>query len=405
MAGRIMVESLKKWHRWFRFRLRTLLVAWLVIGASVGWWIQSSRQQRDAVANIHRLTARAVIGYSYRMVPSYNKYWPDIDPGAVSWVPRFALDALGEDYFHNVVYVQVDGIEGEEIELATQLARLRNLQRLRLLCEATDVMVARLVGLRELRSLQLWSSNSEDTLRIISRLPRLEALVINWSEFTDAGLAHLARLRTLKSLTLENITDTGLAHLARSSNLEELYILPGLWDRLDRVTGKGVSQLAACPRLRELRLERSCFTDDDLRHFAILNSLESLSLELANINGIGFQHLTGLTDIKRVYLENTPITDEAITYLAQLPDLEAVDLRGTEVTITGLEHFATSPKLRWLVVTMPSSTKLGRVLDQLSPVMKAILGPEIGVGHLTVSELERLRQALPHCKIDDYRDF
>src|SRR5687768_990232 len=175
-----MAESPKTRRRWFRFRLRSLLIVWLAVPAWLGWWVHSAREQRDAVASIRNLADGAVIGYSYQMVPTDSEYWPSVDSAAVSWVPNFALEDLGKDFFHNVVYVEIrDKCEGDELQLATQLVRLKNLQRLRLQCEPTDAMLTRLVGLRKLKSLQLWIASSDDTLRIISGLPKLEALMIN----------------------------------------------------------------------------------------------------------------------------------------------------------------------------------------------------------------------------------
>jgi hypothetical protein len=391
----------------FRFKLRTLLIAWLVCGAWLGWWIHSARQQRDAVAGIRQLTNLGVIGYSFEADYSHNKWWPRIDPTANSWIPGFALEALGNDFFHNVVYVQVDEENGLRPELAAQLSRLENLRSLILLCDVSDVALDRLTDLRELRSLQVFSSDSDDASRAISRLPKLEALTINWGGLTGDGFANLARMRTLKSLTLDRMTDEGLAQLAQNRKLEGLYILPGQWDRLERITGKGVAQLAACPRLRGLTLKRSCITDDDLQYFARVTSLERLSLELGSITGVGFQHLTGLTNLKWVCLENAPIMDDAMTFLAQLPNLEAIDLRGTEVTLAGFEQLGKSPRLRKLVVTAPanSNTNLGRAIERLGPYMKTFLAPEVEIGRLEPGDMERLAQTLPGVQIVHYRDF
>jgi hypothetical protein len=39
-----------RWRRLFQYRLRTLLILTAVIAVWLGWWTNSARRQRDAVA-------------------------------------------------------------------------------------------------------------------------------------------------------------------------------------------------------------------------------------------------------------------------------------------------------------------------------------------------------------------
>src|ERR1043165_4269224 len=98
-----MSASPKKWRRWFRFRLRTLIFVWLVLSAWLGWWIVNAKQQRDAVANIKNLTSEVFVDYSFQRLGNDPLRWrPESDQNAVSWVPAFALKSLGIDYFTNI---------------------------------------------------------------------------------------------------------------------------------------------------------------------------------------------------------------------------------------------------------------------------------------------------------------
>jgi Leucine-rich repeat (LRR) protein len=374
----------------FRFRLRTLLVVWIGLGAWLGWWIVCARQQREAVANIQQLSTEVFIDYSYQLAENDPLYWrPRSDPAAVSWVPGFALDGLGVDYFHNVVSVNVlRGRSGKELELAAHLTRLRGLRQLVLVyVDATDAMVARLVEIRGLTGLELGGESlTDEALRMISHLPNLQLLEIR-GKFTDAGLAHLKRMRTLRSLSIESpeITDAGLAHLARLTQLEVLALSS------KHITGTGLAELAACKGLTHFSLMHSAITDDDLRGFAALKSLDSLNLTNARMTGVGFEHLSGLVNLKTLYLTNNPVTDDAIVFLTRLPNLEKLDLSDTQVTVAGLMQLKELPKLRRLVVNRPSA---GFFLD--------VFG---GSKDLLPSDLKRLQLAMPSCKIDAYRDF
>ena len=64
---------------------------------------------------------------------------------------------------------------------------------------------------------------SDADLVPLERLTRLERLYLGEKPITDAGLAHVAKLRRLKTLFLPaRITDAGMAHLAELTDLEDL---------------------------------------------------------------------------------------------------------------------------------------------------------------------------------------
>jgi hypothetical protein len=68
---------------------------------------------------------------------------------------------------------------------------------------------------------------SDATLRHLGRLRQLEWLqVTNNSEASDAGLANLEGLSSLRALLLDapNVTDAGMLHLSKLKNLRRLEI-------------------------------------------------------------------------------------------------------------------------------------------------------------------------------------
>ncbi len=87
----------------------------------------------------------------------------------------------------------------------------------------------------------------------LSRLPGspLHTLVLDDTPITDAGMPHLAKLRSLHSLSLENtaVTDEGLGHLRQLPVLNALY-LGGT-----KLTDAGLPLLAEMKSLEYVRLD------------------------------------------------------------------------------------------------------------------------------------------------------
>src|SRR5437764_653401 len=84
----------------------------------------------------------------------------------------------------------------------------------------------------------------------------------------DKGVAHIARIATLRKLNLgyTEITDAALETLARCPRLEELNI------QRTRVTRKGLARLADFPALRRLNLTLI----SDLEYLPVLGKLTQL---------------------------------------------------------------------------------------------------------------------------------
>jgi WD40 repeat protein len=110
-------------------------------------------------------------------------------------------------------------------------------------------------------------------------------------------------LGDLKRLDLnDKADDAGLAHLARLTNLETLSI-------------------AAAPRVRGA----------GLAHLAPLTWLESLNLGDMRITSAGVVHLKLLTNLKMLDLQNDAVTGVALQTLVDLPNLETLNLAGTKI--------------------------------------------------------------------------
>ena len=114
--------------------------------------------------------------------------------GAVSWVPSAVLQALGEDYFHDVVVVNM--VYNDDAP-----DRLENSQ-------VTDACLYKLDGFRRLRQLALHSGQATDAGLAVARLSTLKNLYIwDGAQVSDAGVTHLSSLRNLEIIHLNKSQD------------------------------------------------------------------------------------------------------------------------------------------------------------------------------------------------------
>ena len=98
---------------------------------------------------------------------------------------------------------------------------------------------------------------------------------------TDAGLANLAGLGSLRTLSLGSagFTDAGLAHLTRLTGLNELSLAGS------GVKGGGLSRLDVLPGLSSLVLGPNTFDADGLKPLADPRSLRSLMFYKSKLVG------------------------------------------------------------------------------------------------------------------------
>jgi hypothetical protein len=202
----------KRWRRWLRFSLRTLLVVMALIAVVFGFVMKQAREQRLAVAAILESGGRVLYDFQpddsehvrgrldraqaeSRRGPARHIYIDD------PWEPRWLLDIVGLDCFHRVKQVSLRG-PGAKDSTMEQVSRLSGVKRL-----------------------GLYSTSITDAgLANIDNLNDLEYFEIDRCLITDAGLAHVGRLPNLMRLELSyvDVTDEGLRHLEGLRNVEAL---------------------------------------------------------------------------------------------------------------------------------------------------------------------------------------
>jgi Leucine-rich repeat (LRR) protein len=235
--------------------------------------------------------------------------------------------------------------------------------------------IAHLTGLKSLALAVRGLSHVE--MESIKALVSLEYLHAP-DGLTDAGLAYVAELPSLKGLYFEckdsRVTDAGLRHLSELNSIEELYL------KGERMGDAGLAYLRDLPRLNYLCLYGSNFTDKGMVHVKQMSSLRILSfhenlcritdtglvhisqmaeLEFLCLHGMkditdtGIAHLSKMRSLKKLDIGSSQVTDRGLAYLAQIKTLEQLDLPQHQKGITdaGLAHIAELPNLKALHIS------------------------------------------------------
>lgn len=110
-----------------------------------------------------------------------------------------------------------------------------------------------------------------DDYSVLLQKPDVAVLVMNNPDVTDDTLKYLKGMEKLERLNLSKtkITNDGLKYLAGLQKLERLEISD------TRITDEGLKHLTGLSKLKQLELDRTDFTDKGLE---ILSSMESLKL-------------------------------------------------------------------------------------------------------------------------------
>ncbi len=228
-------------------------------------------------------------------------------------------------------------------EGVAKLSALKKLQYLNLSANSRKNQILTFSGVSRLKELpelnELWygarKPAPEEKGLDFSGFPKLAKVCIGDLRDVDlAGLSHCKNLQWLQCTDSLTISDAGLAHLAGLRSMERL-ALSG-----NGITDAGLVHLQAMNRLHDLTLHGN-LTDGALRHIEKLNSLETLRLntkaafspsavsrlreKLPNLYGISInQDRTG-----------TETKNESLTVGQMAPPFTATSLDGQEISIAG----------------------------------------------------------------------
>lgn len=221
-----MGPYLQRIRSFFRFSLRSLLVAMTIVCVALGTWIRSAVEQHQTVKQLTAGKATVLFDYQYKDL-KYDKTAQPLIGGWLqeSWrlylfhsVTQVSIGAM----FHHDTYDRNGGESTYDDDF--------------LISEETYSLLKSL----KLKSLSLCAANmSNDELKHIAQIRTLEELTLDAVPIDGDGLAHLARLPRLKSLSLwqTRLADENLDGLLKIRTLKgvsvgETFVTPAGAERV-----------------------------------------------------------------------------------------------------------------------------------------------------------------------------
>jgi Leucine-rich repeat (LRR) protein len=203
--------------------------------------------------------------------------------------------------------------------------------------------------------------DADKVLSDIARLPRLESFTYANHTRSATELEHLKNVTTLKELHLRNInvTDDTLKHFSGLTSLERLMVYYARTPL--RVTDEGMAHLKKLTKLQRLNLPNTQITDKGLGHLNGMTKLQVLGLYECKATGIGFANLR-LPELYSVHLMNSPISDAGLKALAECSSPAQLVLRDCrDVSDEGLAHLKDLIQLTSLDLSGTNITDAGLV--------------------------------------------
>ena len=159
-----------------------------------------------------------------------------------------------------------------------------------------------------------------------------------WPGLRRPSRARIDCFNTVIEIVLPDVlTDDGLALVGRCPRVEKIWhATPSRW-----VTDAGLAHLDGLASLKELDLSRSAITDAGLVHLKGMNSLERLDLSRTRITDAGLVHLRGLTSLQTLGLRSTDVGKAGVVHFKALTNLRSLDLCGTDVDESAAQELRT----------------------------------------------------------------
>ena len=200
------------------------------------------------------------------------------------------------------------------------------------------------------------ASAKEINIAVLSRFPQLNNLVLH-GRHVGPGLTGMKGLVRLKQTWIDQLQATSnlgeLRHLPSLTELdiatcpvtgggfEELLLLPKLKSILfdDPPSSSAMIGLGQCDKLEKLIMQSGVVDEDDFRHLIGMTGLRELrSFGEYSLGAVGLKHISQLSSLDYLLLNGTSATDDELQVLATLMKLKTFYLRGSNLTQTGIDR-------------------------------------------------------------------
>jgi hypothetical protein len=277
-VGMLLIWCVKRRVQWWQFSLRALFLSVAVVAIGFAWLnYQRSQWQQEQQLAAHLKLVLIPLGDEEYFGPE--------------WLRRFLSDDQLTIFYH---FTSLDtGNDLPPSEIATVWGALSQLPHVHTLRigkvfefsdpfssredEAPGILItpSRIADPRVLFQIEalIFSQGgaTDDTLKILSSLPRLRRLDLDNCPISDAGISSLAACRTIQSLCLRytKISDAGVAQLLSLPELTDLSLTG------TQITDSAIDTLVRMRRLENLNIICDALTDSAVRRILDLPNLAS----------------------------------------------------------------------------------------------------------------------------------
>jgi hypothetical protein len=301
-----------------------------------------------------------------------------------------------------------DEFELVELALSTPAAASR----------VTDDSLRHVRGLPALKVLNLLGCKklSDAGIAQLADLPSLESITLTFVPVTDTSIPVLLQFRTLKTVQLgetltgdasveklcrglaelqfleigRNTTEGSLAHVAHAAKLRSFGGLREL-----HLSDTGLRHLQGAPRIVYVSFAHA--QDKDVASIVKIKHLRGAGLSYCEATPDGLRALAELPKLDSLWLADSPrVGDQHLTVLSELKGVKVLYLRRSAVTDAGMTALADMADLRELTL---SKTDVGDGavphLSRLASLRKLLLDET----KITAAAVAQLHEALPKCEI------
>jgi hypothetical protein len=168
---------------------------------------------------------------------------------------------------------------------------------------------------------------SDEAMRHLPALSKLEWLEIGGGKVTQSGAANLKGCIALKRLYIHDIdlTNDSFEWLENLTQLEALSL------QRTKIDGRFLKNLKATETLAVLNLSGNQIVNNDLEQMVKFKGLEVLALKDTKITSAGIHKLEGMTRLNELNLMNCPVSDEDVPAFLTMPNLRIVYAEGCNI--------------------------------------------------------------------------
>jgi hypothetical protein len=184
----------------------------------------------------------------------------------------------------------------------------------------------------------------------------IDALIIQASAVDEKDVprihelvAQLGRFKNLKQLYLErsDLTDNELTLLPVLPNLEALSLFENY-----SVSGSCLEHLSHFPNLKYLSLFLTQIDKKNLAYLPKMKKMVALHLGVTRLKGGSLQFLADCPNVRNLWLNGNPnLTDGDMQFVAGLKNLETLDVRQCRLTDSGIAPIAACRNLKKIAIS------------------------------------------------------